>query len=130
MAAPGFFGAPGFILCILIDEKRFDEAWALVATLPDEPREIEALTRVCEESHPEKVLAVYRRSVERMIQTGGNGNYEEAKKRLSRMRTIAKKCGDERRHAEFENGLLTVYRAKRNFIKLITSQTNADSRRR
>ncbi len=130
MAAPGVFDVPGFILSILIEEKRFDEAWALIATFAHEPRAIEALAKECEGSHPDKVLAVYRRSVERMIQAGGNGNYEEAKKRLSRMRTIAKKCGDEKQHAEFESRLLTVYRAKRNFVKLMASPTNADSRRR
>jgi len=130
IASPGVFDVPGFILSILIEQKRFDEAWALIATLPHEPREIEALARECEGSHPDKVLAVFRGSVERMIQAGGNGNYEDAKKRLSRMRTVAKKCGDEKQHAEFENRLLTVYRAKRNFIKLMASATNADSRRR
>ncbi len=130
IAAPGIFGAPGFILSLLIEEKRFDEAWALAATFPEAPHEIEVLAKECEASHPEKVLAVYRRSVEKMIQAGGDDNYEEAKKRLLRMRVIAKKCDDEKRHAEFENRLLTTNRVKRNFVKLMASPTSAGSRRR
>jgi len=108
--------APADLLIrILTREKMFDEAWAVLRTHRTSRDAMEALAKASEATHPGDALKVYAGRVEELVGQGGNPNYEEARRLITRMAGLR----DEAEQAAYVVDLKERHRRKRNFMKLL-----------
>jgi hypothetical protein len=122
---PRFQNDDDLVVSILSVERRLDEAWAFASSAKCTVYCLEELAQASEKSHPRQALEVHQRRVARLVQTGGNHNYAEAQRLIKQMRIVAEQGGEANGQAAFESDLLAKHRAKRNFIKLMSSNTRA-----
>jgi uncharacterized Zn finger protein len=102
-------------LAILLHEKNIDEAVAtsrnaeasayLTLELADQARPL----------YPEVSIPIFRGRIERLVNIGGNGNYEEALGYLNKLLPLL----DAADRDNYLNELRVRFKAKRNFIKLL-----------
>jgi uncharacterized Zn finger protein len=107
------------LLELLISEKLVAEAWKVVRDHGCSESQIEALAKASEQSHPNEALSAYARGVERLVNLGGQGNYEEASKTIARMQSIRKRLGASADHAAYLADVMSRHKAKRNLMKLL-----------
>ena len=100
---------------ILMTEKRFEDAWALLRERGAGARLTLKLAEKSEKTHAPVVVAVYTQHVENLVRMGGNRSYEEAMEYVARLRNLQKAAA----HAAYVDDLRVRYKTKRNFIKLL-----------
>lgn len=100
---------------ILINEKVFDRAWAVVRDHQVTASLLEALAMASESAHPDEAVAVYAARVEDLARRGGNGNYEAAVGLVARMVPLRDPAGQEAYVADLKER----HKRKRNFMKLL-----------
>lgn len=103
------------VIRIMIEEKMFDAAWAIVGDHAVSRHVKEALAKASDASHASQALAVYAERVEELAKMGGNPAYEEAVALIARMAAL--RGGAE--HAAYLAGLKERHGRKRNFMKLL-----------
>lgn len=79
---------------------------------------MEELARASETDLPAEALKAYAQLVERKVRLGGQGNYSDAHAMIKRMRRLDGAI----QHSAYLADLMTRHKAKRNFIKLLTSK--------
>lgn len=100
---------------ILLQEERFDDAWAVLRTRGAAERLQVRLAEKSELTHAAEALAVYHNRIEALVRAGGNRSYEEAAgyvARASRLQSVAAQ-------AAYVADLRIRHKAKRNFIKAL-----------
>ena len=102
-------------------EGLLSEAWAVVKDHGCGEYLLAELAEASEQSHPVEVLKVYTDRVEQMVRLGGSGNYESACSLLERMRRLREGIGEAKQHMAYRHDLMSRYKAKRNFMKLLTA---------
>lgn len=105
------------LIRILVEEKRFAEAWQVTQKHGATDELKEALAMASEKEFRQEALSVYAGSVDRLVSLGGNDNYERALRwvdRIGRLRTPVEQAG-------YVAGLRARFKAKRNFMKLLGS---------
>lgn len=115
-ASPGIWDRSADLLVrILMEEKRFDEAWDSVRACGVSQEVREALARASEATHPDRALAVYIAQVEELARAGGDPAYQEAAALIGRMGAL--------RGVAEQTAYLADIRArhgrKRSFVKLL-----------
>jgi uncharacterized Zn finger protein len=107
------------LLHVLMAEKLCDEAWQVVRSHGCSATQLLALAKATERSHPDEALSAYGQEVERLVNLGGQGNYEAAKKLIVKMKSIREKRGQDADHDIFLVGFLGRHKAKRNLMKIL-----------
>jgi uncharacterized Zn finger protein len=110
------------LLQVLVSEKRLDEAWEVVRGHGCSEPQLLELAKASEHSRPDAALSAYAQSVERLVGLGGQPNYEEANKLISRMQSIRKGLGASANHAVFLADFMNRHKAKRNMMKLLQAK--------
>ncbi len=100
---------------VLIEEKRFDAAWAAVRQHGASSGTKESLAMASEAAHPREALEVYAERVGQLANGGGNAAYDEAANLVARMATLRGKA----EQAAYVAELKARFGRKRNFIKLL-----------
>jgi uncharacterized Zn finger protein len=72
-----------------------------------------------EKDHPEDVLPIYRRQVERTLDRKNNQAYQEAVALLRKVRGLMVRTGDEPGFSRYLASLRAAHKPKRNFMKLL-----------
>lgn len=103
------------LLEILMEERRFEEAWVILRERGAGARLALRLAEKSEKTQPTEVIAVYQQHVESLVRTGGNRSYEEAATAIARLRDLQTAAA----HAAYVNDLRIRYKSKRNFTKLL-----------
>lgn len=97
---------------ILMHEKRFDAAWAVVRKFDASPYTRQELVEATDTDFPQEALAFYTAKVEQLATAG---IYEEAVKTIRRMEKLC----DAPARATFIAGIKVRHGRKRNFMKLL-----------
>src|SRR5262249_51081056 len=100
------------LVSILMHEKRFDAAWAVVHKSAVSPHVKQTVVEATDTKYPREALAFYTAQVESLA---GAGIYTDAVKLIKRM---ARLC-DTTEHAAFVADLKVRHARKRNFMKLL-----------
>jgi uncharacterized Zn finger protein len=75
-----------------------------------------------EKDHPEDVLPIYRRQIERTLNRKNNQAYREAISLLRKIRDLAVRIGYETRFTRYLASLRAMHKPKRNFMKLLNGE--------
>jgi uncharacterized Zn finger protein len=102
------------LIRVLIQEKQFDEAWAVARKHRATRGMKESLARASEATHPREALEVYAARVEELANAGGAA-YEEAVQLVARMAELR----DAAEQAAYVADLKERHRRKRNLMKLL-----------
>jgi uncharacterized Zn finger protein len=108
----GWNGRREVLIAILIDEKAFDRAWAVVRQHGASMGAQEDLADASKKSHPREALGVYAARVEEHVTSG---RYDEAATLIARMG----KLRDTAEQAAYVADIKDRHRRKRNFMKLL-----------
>jgi uncharacterized Zn finger protein len=100
---------------ILIEQKKFAEAWATVREHRVSIGTKEELARASGATHAREALQVYAEHVEQLAGSGNNLAYAEAAKLIARMATLRNAA----EHASYLAALRERHGRKRNFMKLL-----------
>jgi SWIM zinc finger len=100
---------------ILMHEKMFDEAWAVVRSHGVSNGLKEQLAQESEAMHPREAIATYAERVDQLANTGGNPAYAEAAVLVARMAALRDAPGQ----ATYVAALKVRFSRKRNFMKLL-----------
>jgi uncharacterized Zn finger protein len=100
---------------VLVKEKLFDRAWAIVRQHAASAGARESLANASEGTHPAEALAVYAERVEALVGAMGERAYAEAAKLVARMARLRDGAAQARYLAE----LKARHGRKRNFMKLL-----------
>jgi uncharacterized Zn finger protein len=109
----GWRDPANLLVHILMDEKMFDAAWAVVRKHRASVFLTEELAQASEATHPREALEVYAARVEQLVNTGSG--YEEAVKLVARMA----KLHDRKEQITYVLELKVRHGRKRNFMKLL-----------
>ena len=110
------WSAPASLLAdILMEEKMFDEAWAVVREHRAAVGTRQALARLSEATHPREALEVYAEQVDQLVGTGSNSAYAEAVRLIARMAGLRSAA----EHAAYVAAFKERYGRKRNLMKLL-----------
>lgn len=118
------------LIQVLISEKLLSEAWQVVRSHGCSGTQLLSLAKASERHHPDEALSVYGQEAERLVNLGGQGNYEAAKKLIVQMKSIRENRGQHAEHEVFLVGFLGRHRAKRNLMKLLQAAAIDRSRQR
>jgi uncharacterized Zn finger protein len=111
----GWYGPADLLVSILIEEKRFDAAWAVARTHKVSFGVNMALADASKATYPREALEVYAERVNQFLSTGGNHAYGEAAKVIARMAALQ----SEAEQAAYIATLKARHSQKRNFMKLL-----------
>lgn len=100
---------------ILLQEKAFDAAWAMVREHGASVGVREALARASEASHPQEAAWVYEDRVLQLVAGGGDPAYREAVELVERMAAL-RSASDQ---AAYVTALKARFGRKRNFMRLL-----------
>jgi len=103
------------LVSILMHEKMFDEAWAMLRKHGASNGFKERLARVSETTHPREALETYAERVDQLATVGGNPAYAEAMALVARMAAL--RNGAEQ--AAYVAALKARFGRKRNFMMLL-----------
>ncbi|WP_448188530.1 SWIM zinc finger family protein [Azospirillum sp. sgz301742] len=109
------------LIQVLMKEKLFDAAWEAVKKHGASAGLHRELAGATEDSHPQHALTTYKGLVEGLVGQGGQPNYEEAFRLVTRMGAIRRRLGEEAKHAAYVADLKIRFKPKRNFMKLLAS---------
>ncbi len=110
------FGHPADLgVKILMNEKRFDMAWAMTRKYRVSRTVKEGLARESEADHPREALEVYARRVDELANGGGNRAYEEAAGFVGRMERLRAPA----EQADYIAALKERFGRRRNFVRLL-----------
>ncbi|WP_375785758.1 SWIM zinc finger domain-containing protein [Bradyrhizobium sp. Pha-3] len=112
------FGAAEVLVRVLMAEGLLADAWAAADKHGCREILMEELARASEADLPAEALKAYAELVERKVRLGGQGNYSDAHAMIKRMRRLDGAI----QHSAYLADLMTRHKAKRNFIKLLTSK--------
>lgn len=112
-AAAKWYSRADFLVAVLIEEKLFERAWAIVRQHEVSIGTRDQLARQSEATYPGEALAVYAKRVDQFAATGGDHAYDQAAQLVARMA----KLQDAAAQAEYVEALKLRYARKRNFIK-------------
>ncbi|WP_342708466.1 DUF6880 family protein [Bradyrhizobium sp. B124] len=112
------FGAAEVLVRVLMAEGLLADAWAAADKHGCREILMEELARASETDLPAEALKAYAQLVERKVRLGGQGNYSDAHAMIKRMRRLDGAI----QHSAYLADLMTRHKAKRNFIKLLTSK--------
>ena len=112
------FGAAEVLVRVLMAEGLLADAWAVVSKHGCREILMEELAEASETDFPAEALKAYTQLVERKVRMGGQGNYSAAHAMIKRMRRLDGAA----QHSAYLADLTTRHKAKRNFIKLLTSK--------
>ncbi|MGY4474740.1 SWIM zinc finger family protein [Bradyrhizobium sp. USDA 3364] len=112
------FGAPDVLVHVLMAEGLLADAWAAVGKHGCREIVMEELAKASEADLPAEASKAYAELVERKVRMGGQGNYEAAYAMIKRMRRL----DGATQYSAYLAELMTRHKAKRNFIKLLTSK--------
>ncbi|WLA48142.1 acyltransferase [Bradyrhizobium elkanii] len=112
------FGAAEVLVRVLIAEGLLADAWAAAGKHGCREVLMEELAKASEADLPAEALKAYADLVERKVRMGGQGNYSDAHAMIKRMRRLEGAT----QHSAYLSDLMTRHKAKRNFIKLLTSK--------
>ena len=122
-AAKAVWSSPrGLLVEVLVAEKRLDEAWEIVRAHGCGEEQLMDLAKLSECSHPDAALSAYAQSVERLVRLGGQTNYQQASKTITRMQLIRERLGANKEHAVFLAEFMSRHKAKRNMMKLLQTK--------
>lgn len=113
-----FFGAAEVLVRVLMAEGLLADAWAAAGKHGCREILMEELAEASEAELPAESLKAYAQLVERKVRMGGQGNYSAAHAIIKRMRRLDEAA----QHSAYLADLMTRHKAKRNFIKLLTSK--------
>jgi tetratricopeptide (TPR) repeat protein len=108
-------GGASLLIAILMREKRFDAAWAAVATHGASIDVRQDLASQSEATHPRHALEVYAECVDQFAVVGGNPAYEKAAQLVAHMAKLRSR--DEQ--TAYVLALKVRFERRRNFIKLL-----------
>ena len=100
---------------VLMQEKKFDEAWGTVRQRCASLGVKEALAMASEVAHPREALEVYAERVNQLADAGNNHAYEEAARLMARMAALRSKT----EQAAYIVEIKARFGRKRNFMKLL-----------
>ena len=103
------------LIQVLMEQKRFDAAWATVGQHGASLGVKETLAMASETAHPREALAVYDERVSQLANAGNNPAYEAAARLVARMATLRNKA----EQAAYVVEVKARFGRKRNFMKLL-----------
>ncbi|CAN7670884.1 SWIM zinc finger family protein [Mesorhizobium sp. LjRoot246] len=103
------------LISILIEEKRFDLAWANTREHGASDGLKERLARASEATHPREALTIYAERVNRLAEFGGNDAYAEAAVLIGHMAGL--RVASE--HVAYLADVKARFGRRRNFMKLL-----------
>jgi tetratricopeptide (TPR) repeat protein len=103
------------LVSILMHEKMFDEAWAVLRKHGASNAFKEKLAQASETTHPREAVETYAERVDRLATIGGNPAYTEAAALVARMAALR----DGAEQAAYVAALKTRFGRKRNFMMLL-----------
>ncbi|MGD0562732.1 MAG: DUF6880 family protein [Roseiarcus sp.] len=104
------------LIDVLMEEMDWTAAWRAVARGGASPDAQMRLARASDRAHPQEAAEVFRREVDRLVEGGTAGGYEEAAKLVKRMAALQSMTTQ----AAWVAQLKTRFARKRNFMKLLT----------
>nr|WP_306267221.1 DUF6880 family protein [Pararhizobium sp. IMCC3301] len=107
--------AADLLIRVLMEEKMFDAAWVIANENRASSGLKESLAKASETNHSRDALKVYADRVEELLRAGGNHNYEEAHRLITRMGALR----GVPEQAAYVAGVKIRFRRKRNFMKLL-----------
>lgn len=105
---------------IFLWEKDVDAAWAEAKAGGCSGHLWMQLAKLREKDHPQDAISIYRKQVEPIIGHTNNGAYREAILLIKKMQTLMHSAGQEKEFEQYKDSLMTMYKPKRNFIKLLS----------
>ena len=114
-SARGWGHPADLLIGVLMHEKDFGAAWAVIRTHGASIGVKEALARASEATHPREALEVYAERVEQLANSGGNPAYAEGAKLIGRMAALRSAA----EQAAYVAALKERHGRKRNFMKLL-----------
>lgn len=111
----GWHSPSELLIGIMIDEKKFGEAWSIVRDHGASQPTKDSLARASEATFTEEALAFYAERVEELARTGGNRAYGEAATLIARMGTLRNAA----EQAAYLVALKERHGRKRNLMKLL-----------
>jgi uncharacterized Zn finger protein len=115
-AQPSRWGHPADLLVdVLMEEKDWAASWRAVAGGGVSPDAQMRLARANDRAHPQEAADVFRREVDRLVEGGAAGGYEEAAKLVKRMAVLQSAT----MQATWVAELKKRFARRRNFIKLL-----------
>ena len=103
------------LVSILMHEKMFDQAWAVLREHRASDGVKEKLAQASEATHPREALETYAQRVDRLANSGGNRAYAEAAALVARMAALR----DGTDQAAYVAALKARFGRKRNFMMLL-----------
>lgn len=103
------------LIRVLLEEKRFDAAWAAVRKHGASPGLKESLARASEATNPHEALETYAERVETLANSGGDPAYAEATALITRMAGLRSPA----EQTAYIAALKARHGRKRNLIKLL-----------
>jgi len=103
------------LIRVLTAETMFEEAWDMVRAHKGSDSVVMALAETSGPRHPKEALAVYTATIDKLVSTGGNGNYEEAHRLIIKMGHLRAR----QEQVSYVAELMVRFKARRNFIKLL-----------
>jgi uncharacterized Zn finger protein len=103
------------LVSVLMDEKMFDQAWAVVRKHGGSNGLKENLAQACEATHPQEAIETYAERVDQLVNSGGNRAYAEAAALVARMAALRDGAGQ----AAYVAALKARFGRKRNFMMLL-----------
>ncbi|GAB2980499.1 hypothetical protein LWP59_00710 [Amycolatopsis acidiphila] len=100
----------------LLAEERLDEAWAAARERPCSLPVLLEVAELREQTHPAEVLDVYKLHVNHLIEQKDATHYEQAAKRLRKIRQLYRRAGIPAEFAPYLAELVTTHRRKARFI--------------
>jgi|CXWL01.1.fsa_nt_gi uncharacterized Zn finger protein len=105
---------------ILLSEKDAESAWNEAKYGGCRPEHWLKLAALREKNHPEDALPVYLAEIKRLLDNAGySPDYAGVVRLIRHVRELMNRLGRERGFAVYLNELRTVYKRKRNFMKLL-----------
>ena len=104
---------------ILLWEKDVNGAWAEAKAGGCHPELWMKLAHLREKDHPQDAVQVYRAEIKRLLERMGSPDYAGVVRLICAVRELTSRLGREREFAAYLNEMRTVYKRKRNFMKLL-----------
>lgn len=101
---------------VLLEEGLVADAWDTARRHRLSDGLLLSLAAAGEATHPGDALVIYAAHIDKLVEQGGNGNYAEACRLLARMAALQAPAAQ----AALVEKLRSRFKAKRNFIKLLT----------
>ncbi len=105
---------------IFLWEKDVDSAWTEAQAGGCDDHLWMQMAKLREKDHPQDAVTAYLKQVDPIVAGTNNSAYREAVVLIKKVRNLMRRTGQEKMFEQYKDSLMTRYKPKRNFIKLLS----------